>query len=92
VPTIVALLVALIAALEPALADVKRVTEIVDAQHAQVSHIEAMVQRIQRRSQVLERIVVDLQSKADEAMRALADPDDKDRGPLAKAREAFTGG
>jgi hypothetical protein len=92
VPTIEALLVALIAALEPALADVKRVTEIVDAQHAQVSHIEAMVQRIEQRSQVLERSVVDLQSKADEAMRALPDPDDKDRGPLAKAREAFTGG
>jgi hypothetical protein len=92
VPTIEALLLSLIAALEPALADVKRVTEIIDAQHEQVTHIEAMVQSIERRSQVLERSVVDLQANADEAMRALPDPDDEARGPLAKARDVITGG
>jgi hypothetical protein len=92
VPTIEGLLVSLIAALEPALADVKRVTEIVDAQQTQVTHIEAMVERIEQRTQVLERSVVDLQAKADEAMRALPDPDDEERGPLAKARDAITGG
>ena len=92
VPTIEALLVSLMAALEPALADVKRVTEIVDAQQQQVTHIEAMVQLIERRSQTLERSVVDLRAKADEAMRALPDPDDEQRGPLAKARDAITGG
>jgi hypothetical protein len=92
VPTIEALLLSLIAALEQALADVKRVREIVDAQHEQVTHIEVMVERIERRSQVLERSVVDLQAKADEAMRALPDPDDEGRGPLAKARDVITGG
>jgi DNA repair ATPase RecN len=92
VPTIEALLVSLIAALEPTLADVKRVTEIVDAQQQQVTHIEAMVQLIERRSQTLERSVVDLQAKADEAMRALPDYDDEERGPLAKARDAISGG
>lgn len=92
VPTIEALLVSLIAAIEPALADVRRVTEIVDAQQDQVAHIEAMVQRIERRSQVLERSVVDLQANADEAMRALPDPDDHERGPLAKARDVITRG
>ena len=92
VPTIEGLLVSLIAALEPTLVDVRRVTEIVDAQHQQVTHIEAMVERIERRAQVLERSVVDLQAKADEAMRALPDPDDEGRGPLAKARDAITGG
>jgi hypothetical protein len=92
VPTIEALLLSLIAALEPALADVRRVTEIVGAQHDQVTHIEAMVQRIERRSQVLERSVVDLQAKADEAIRALPDPNDEDRCPLAKARDVITGG
>jgi hypothetical protein len=92
VPTIETLLLSLIAALEPTLADVRRVTEIVDAQHQQVTHIEEMVERIERRSQVLERSVVDLQAKADEAMRALPDPDDEGRGPLAKAREVITGG
>jgi DNA repair ATPase RecN len=92
VPTIEALLVSLIAALEPALTDVKRVAEIVDAQHQQVTHIEAMVQLIERRSQTLERSVADLQAKADEAMRALPDPDDEERGPLAKARDVITGG
>jgi hypothetical protein len=58
----------------------------------QVTHIEAMVQCIERRSQVLERGVVDLQANADEAMRALPDPDGEQRGPLAKARDVITGG
>jgi hypothetical protein len=92
VPTIEALLLSLIAALEPALADVKQLRQIVDAQQDQVTHIEAMVQRIERRSQVLERSVVDLRADADEAMRALPDPDDEERGPLAKARDVLTGG
>jgi hypothetical protein len=92
VPTIEALLLSLIAALEPTLSDVKQLREIVDAQQDQVTNIEAMVQRIERRSQVLERSVVDLQANADEAMRALPDPDDEGRGPLAKAREVITGG
>jgi hypothetical protein len=92
VPTIEVLLVSLIAAVEPALADVKKLREIVDAQQDQVSHIEEMVQRIERRSLVLERGVVDLQAKTDEAMRALPDPDDEGRGPLAKARDVITGG
>jgi hypothetical protein len=91
VPTIEALLVSLIAALEPALADVKRVAEIVDAQQTQVSHIEAMIERIEQRSEVIERSVVDLQTKADEAMRALPDAAYEERGPLAKARDAITG-
>jgi hypothetical protein len=85
-------LLSLIAALEPALADVKQLRQIVDAQQDQVTHIEAMVQRIERRSQVLERSVVDLRADADEAMRALPDPDDEERGPLAKARDVLTGG
>jgi hypothetical protein len=92
VPTIEVLLLSLIAALEPALADVEQLRQIVDAQQDQVTHIEAMVQRIERRSQVLERSVVDLQANADEAMRALPDPDDEERGPLAKARDVLTGG
>lgn len=41
-----------------------------------MTHIEAMRQRIEGRSQVLERSVVDLQAKADTAMRVLPDPDD----------------
>ena len=32
------------------------------------------------------------QAKADKAMRALPDPDDEERGPLAKVRDAMTGG
>jgi hypothetical protein len=92
VPTIEALLLSLLTALEPALANVKQLREIVDAQQEQVTHIEAMVQRIERRSQVLERSVVDLQANADEAIRALPDPDDQERGPLAKARDVITGG
>jgi chromosome segregation ATPase len=92
VATIEALLLSLIAAVEPALSDVKQLREIVDAQQDQVTHIEAMVQRIERRSQVLERSVVDLQANADEAMRALPDPDDDGRSPLAKARDVITGG
>ena len=78
VPAIEALLHPLIAALAPALADVKRVREVVDSQHEQVTHIEAMVPRIECRSQVLERIVVDLQAKADGAIRVLPDPDDQE--------------
>jgi hypothetical protein len=92
VPTIERLLVSLIAAIEPALADVKQLKEIVDAQQDQVTRIEAMVHRIERRSEVLERSVVDLQANADEAMRALPDPDNEDRGPLAKARDVITRG
>jgi chromosome segregation ATPase len=80
------------AELEPALADVRRLREIVAAQQEQVTHIEGMVQRIERRSEVLERSVVDLQAKADEAMRVLPNPDDEERGPLAKARDVITGG
>jgi hypothetical protein len=91
VPTIEALLLSLITAIEPTLRDVKQLREIIDAQHDQVTHIEAMVQRIERRSHVLERSVVDLQANADEAMRALPDPDDE-RGALAKARDVITGG
>jgi hypothetical protein len=69
----------LIASLEPALADVRRLREVIETQHQQVIHIDTTVQRIDRRTRVLERSV-----------RALPDPDD-DRGPLAKAREALTG-
>jgi hypothetical protein len=92
VPTIEALLVSLIAAIEPTLADVRQLREIIDAQQKQVTHIEAMVQRIERRAEVLEHGVVDLQAKTDETMHALPDPDDEERGPLAKARDAITGG
>jgi hypothetical protein len=89
-PVIERTILALAAALEPALADVHRLHEIVDLQQNQVSHIEQMLERVERRSAILEQAILDLQSKADEAMRALPDPDD-DRGAIARARDALTG-
>lgn len=89
-PVIEQAVLALIAALEPALLDLHRVREIVDVQQQQVTHVEEMMQAIERRSAVLERAVLGLKAQADEAMRALPDPDD-DRGAIAKARDVLTG-
>jgi hypothetical protein len=49
------------------------------------------MQRLDRRTVVLERAVVDLQSKADHAMQLLPDPDDDSRTVLEKAKDVIGG-
>lgn len=88
-PAIENLIVSLVAALEPALSDVHEVRGIVGSQQEQVSHMEEMMQRLDRRTVVLERAVVDLKNKADPAMQLLPDPDGDDRSVLEKARDAI---
>ncbi len=90
-PTIENLLVALTASLEPALGDVHDIREVISSQQLQVTHIEEIMQRLDRRTLVLERAVVELQSKADEAMELLPDPDDDTRTVLEKAKDVVTG-
>jgi hypothetical protein len=89
-PTIEGLMVSLTAALEPALLDVHELRGIIASQQQQVTHIEEMLQRLDRRTVVIERSVVDLQSKADHAMQLLPDPDDDNRTVLEKAKDAIT--
>ena len=90
-PAIETLLVSLAAALEPALADVHELRGIVGSQQQQVTHMEEMMQRLDRRTVVLERAVVDLQNKADRAIRLLPDPDDDNRTVLEKAKDVIGG-
>jgi hypothetical protein len=90
-PAIENLIVSLVAALEPALADVHELRGIVGSQQQQVTHIEEMMQRLDRRTVTLERAVVDLQSKADHAMELLPDPDDDGRTVLEKAKDVIGG-
>jgi len=74
-----------------ALADVHELRGIVGSQQQQVTHMEEMMQRLDRRTVVLERAVVDLQNKADRAMRLLPGPDDENRTVLEKAKDVITG-
>lgn len=90
-PEIENLIVSLVAALEPALGDVHELRAIVGSQQQQVTHIEEMMQRLDRRTVVLERTVVDLQNKADHAMRLLPDADDDSRTVLEKAKDVIGG-
>jgi hypothetical protein len=90
-PAIENLLVSLAAALEPALGDVHELRGIVGSQQQQVTHIEDMMQRLDRRTVVLERAVVDLQNKADRAMQLLPDPADDNRTVLEKAKDVIAG-
>lgn len=90
-PAIERLIVSLVAALEPALTDVHELRAIVGSQQQQVTHMEEMMQRLDRRTMVLERTIVDLQKKADHAMRLLPDPEDDARTVLEKAKDAIAG-
>lgn len=90
-PAIEHLIVSLVAALEPALTDVHELRGIVGSQQQQVTHMEEMMQRLDRRTVVLERTVVDLQNKADRAMQLLPDPDDDTRTVLEKAKDVIAG-
>jgi hypothetical protein len=90
-PAIEHLIVSLVAALEPALTDVHELRGIVGSQQQQVTHMEEMMERLDRRTVVLERTIVDLQSKADRAMKILPDPDDDSRTMLEKAKHAIAG-
>jgi chromosome segregation ATPase len=90
-PAIEDLIVSLAAALQPALTDVHELRGIVGSQQQQVTHIEEMMQRLDRRTVVLERAVTDLQHKADRAMHLLPDPDDDTRTVLEKAKDAIAG-
>lgn len=89
-PAIENLIVSLVAALEPALTDVHELRGIVGPQQQQVTHMEEMMERLDRRTEVLERTVVDLKNKADQAMRLLPDPDEDNRTVLEKAKDAIT--
>jgi hypothetical protein len=89
-PAIEGLIISLTAALEPALIDVHQLRGIIASQQQQVTHIEEMIQRLDLRTAVIERTVVDLQTKADDAMQLLPDPDDDTRTVLEKARDAIT--
>ena len=90
-PAIEHLVVSLVAALEPALTDVHELRGIVGSQQQQVTHTEEMMERLDRRTLVLERTIVDLQKKADHAMELLPDPDDHNRTVLEKAKDAIAG-
>lgn len=90
-PVIEERLLALIASVEPALLDVHRVREVVEAQQQQVTHLEQMMQTLEERSGVLERAILQLKAQADEAMRVLPDPNE-DHGAIAKVRHALSGG
>jgi len=90
-PEIENLMVSLVAVLKPALVDVHELRGIVGSQQLQVTHIEEMVQRLDSRTLVLERAVVDLQNKADRALRLLPDPDDDNRTVLEKAKDVIAG-
>ena len=90
-PEIENLMVSLVAVLKPALVDVHELRGIVGSQQLQVTHIEEMVQRLDTRTLVLERAVVDLQNKADRAMRLLPDPDDDNQTVLEKAKDVIAG-
>lgn len=90
-PAIEHLIVSLVAALEPALTDVHELRGIVGSQQQQVTHMEAMMQRLDQRTVVLERTILDLQGKADQAMELLPDPDDDSRTVLEKAKDAIAG-
>jgi hypothetical protein len=92
VPALEALVISLLAVLEPALADVHELRGIVGSQQQQVTHMEEMMRRMDQRTGVLERVVLDLQSKADQAMRLLPDPDDDNRTVLEKAKDVIAGG
>jgi hypothetical protein len=50
-----------------------------------------MMQLLEQRTAVIETTILGLASGADQALRALPDPDD-DRGTLTKAKDAITGG
>jgi hypothetical protein len=90
-PAIENLVVSLVAAVEPALVDVHELRGIVGSQQQQVTHIEEMMQRLDRRTVVLERAVLDLQNKADQAMALLPDRDDDSRTVLEKAKDVIGG-
>ena len=90
-PAIEHLIVSLVVALEPALTDVHELRGIVGSQQQQVTHMEEMMQRLDRRTLVLERTILDLQGKADRAMELLPDPDDDSRTVLEKAKDAIAG-
>jgi hypothetical protein len=51
--------------------------------------METMMQRLDRRTTVLERTGLDLQKKADHAMELLPDPEDDNRTVLEKAKDAI---
>jgi hypothetical protein len=85
------MLASLLAALDPLLADVERLREIVGPQQERVAHIEQMMQVLEQRTAVIETTVLRLASDADRALRTLPDPGD-DRGALTKAKDAITGG
>jgi hypothetical protein len=89
-PAIESQIVAISASLQPLAADVKEVRKVVASQQLQVTHIEQMIQRLDRRTRVLERTVLDLQTKADHAMRLLPDPDDDNRTVLEKAKDVIS--
>jgi hypothetical protein len=90
-PAIENLIVSLVAALEPTPADVRELRGIVGSQQQRVTHIEEMMQRLDGRTVVLERTVVDLQAKADRALQLLREPDDDSRTVLEKAKRCIGG-
>ncbi len=91
VRTIETMLTSLLAAVDPLLTDVERLRKTVEPQHERVAHIERMMQVLEQRTAVIETTILGLASDADQALRALPDPDD-DRGTLAKAKDTITGG
>lgn len=89
-PAIERLIVSLVAAVEAALIDAHelRVGRFPAAGDA---HMEATMQRLDRRTMVLERTIVDLQKKADHAMELLPDPEVDNRMVLEKTKDAIAG-
>jgi hypothetical protein len=88
-PAIESQIASLSVAVESMLADVNEVRRVVASQQLQVTHIEQMIQRLDQRTGVIERTVVDLQTKADHAMRLLPDPDGDNRTVLEKAKDVI---
>jgi hypothetical protein len=84
-------LASLLVAFGPPIRDVARLREIVEPQQERVAHIEQMMEALSERTIVIEQAVLDLTAKAEAALELLPDPDD-DRGVLAKAKDAITGG
>jgi type VI protein secretion system component VasF len=91
VRTIETMLASLLAALDPLLTDVERLRKTVEPQQKRVAHIEQMMLVLEQRTAVIETTLLRLASDADQAIRALPDPDD-DRGALTKAKDAIAGG
>ena len=85
------MLASLLTALGLLLTDVERLRKTVEPQAGKIAHIGQMMQVLEQRTAVIETTVLRLASDAEQARRALPDPDD-DPGMLTKAKQTITGG